>query len=93
MFLQKEKSTQEVLEALQEKIDTLEAFTVNTQEQKKRIVTNFLAVSVGVYVIAFAAFYFIYFPSTWKERIVYFVPLLLFPIMWVWQDLKIIFFE
>ncbi|KAI8127563.1 Protein lunapark-B [Lucilia cuprina] len=77
----KEKSTQEVLEALQEKIDTLETFTVNTQEQKKRIVGNFLAVSIGVYVIAFAVFYFVYFPPTWQERIVYFVPLLLFPII------------
>ncbi|TMW54578.1 hypothetical protein DOY81_000372 [Sarcophaga bullata] len=77
----KEKSTQEVLEALQEKIDTLEAYTVNTQEQKKRIVGNFLAVSIGAYVIAFVAFYFIYFPQTWQKRIMYFVPLLLFPII------------
>ncbi|XP_037821455.1 LOW QUALITY PROTEIN: endoplasmic reticulum junction formation protein lunapark-A [Lucilia sericata] len=77
----KEKSTQEVLEALQEKIDTLETFTVNTKEQKKRIVGNFLAVSIGVYVIAFVVFYFVYFPPTWQERIVYFVPLLLFPII------------
>ncbi|KAM7345814.1 zinc-ribbon metal-binding protein lunapark [Cochliomyia hominivorax] len=77
----REKSTEQVLEALQEKIDTLETFTVNTQEQKKRIVSNFLAVSVGVYVIAFVAFYFIYFPPTWQERLVYFIPLLLFPII------------
>ncbi|XP_065369361.1 endoplasmic reticulum junction formation protein lunapark-A [Calliphora vicina] len=75
----KEKSTQEVLETLQEKIDTLETFTVNTQEQKKRIVGNFLAVSIGVYVLAFVVCYFVYFPPTWKERLIYVIPLLLFP--------------
>ncbi|XP_075167166.1 zinc-ribbon metal-binding protein lunapark [Haematobia irritans] len=77
----KEKSTQEVLEALQEKIDTLENFTYNTQEQKKRIVGNFLAASIGIYVIAFAVFYFVYFPPTWRDRIIYSIPLLLFPII------------
>ncbi|XP_073847509.1 zinc-ribbon metal-binding protein lunapark [Musca autumnalis] len=77
----KEKSTQEVLEQLQEKIDELEDFTYNTQEKKKRIVGNFLAISIGIYIIAFAAFYFIYFPPTWRDRIIYSIPLLLFPII------------
>ncbi|XP_013115368.1 endoplasmic reticulum junction formation protein lunapark-B [Stomoxys calcitrans] len=75
----KEKSTQEVLEALQEKIDTLENFTYDTQQQKKRIVGNFVAASIGVYIIAFAVFYFIYFPPTWRDRIIYSIPLLVFP--------------
>ncbi|XP_058981074.1 endoplasmic reticulum junction formation protein lunapark-A-like [Musca domestica] len=77
----KEKSTQEVLEELQGKIDELEDFTYNTQEQKKRIVGNFLAVSIGIYIIAFVVFYFVYFPPTWRDRIVYSIPLLLFPII------------
>ncbi|XP_061400940.1 endoplasmic reticulum junction formation protein lunapark-A [Musca vetustissima] len=77
----KEKSTQEVLEELQGKIDELEDFTYNTQEQKKRIVGNFLAVSIGIYIIAFVVFYFVYFPPTWRDRIIYSIPLLLFPII------------
>uniref|UniRef100_W8BTD6 Endoplasmic reticulum junction formation protein lunapark n=2 Tax=Ceratitis capitata TaxID=7213 RepID=W8BTD6_CERCA len=75
----KEKSTAEVLEGLEEKITQIEKYTKNTQEQKRRIVGNFLATSIGIYVIAFIVFYFVYFPPTWRERIVYSVPLLLFP--------------
>ncbi|XP_011208755.2 endoplasmic reticulum junction formation protein lunapark-A isoform X2 [Bactrocera dorsalis] len=75
----KEKSTAEVLEGLEEKITQIEKYTLNTQEQKRRIVGNFLATSIGIYVIAFIVFYFVYFPPTWRERIVYSVPLLLFP--------------
>ncbi|XP_011192962.1 endoplasmic reticulum junction formation protein lunapark-A [Zeugodacus cucurbitae] len=77
----KEKSTAEVLEGLEEKITQIEKYTLNTQEQKRRIVGNFLATSIGIYVIAFIVFYFVYFPPTWRERIVYSVPLLLFPII------------
>lgn len=68
-----------MLETLQEKIDTLENFTLDTQEQKKRVVGNFLATSIGLYIIAFAVFYFVYFPPTWRERFIYFIPLILFP--------------
>lgn len=75
----KEKSTTEVLDGLEEKIIQIERYTLNTQEQKRRIVGNFLATSIGIYVIAFIVFYFVYFPPTWRERIVYSVPLLLFP--------------
>lgn len=75
----KEKSTAAVLEGLEEKITQIEKYTLNTQEQKRRIVGNFLATSIGIYVIAFIVFYFVYFPPTWRERIVYSVPLLIFP--------------
>ncbi|XP_067632033.1 endoplasmic reticulum junction formation protein lunapark-A [Eurosta solidaginis] len=75
----KEKSTAEVLEGLEEKIRQIEKYTINTQEQKRRIVGNFLAISIGIYVIAFIIFYFVYFPPTWRKRIIYSVPLFLFP--------------
>ncbi|XP_053963869.1 endoplasmic reticulum junction formation protein lunapark-B [Anastrepha ludens] len=75
----KEKSTDEVLEGLEEKIKQIEKYTLNTKEQKRRIVGNFLATSIGIYVIAFIVFYFVYFPPTWRERIIYSVPLFLFP--------------
>ncbi|XP_036331625.1 endoplasmic reticulum junction formation protein lunapark-A [Rhagoletis pomonella] len=75
----REKSTAEALEGLEEKITQIEKYTINTQEQKRRIVGNFLATSIGIYVIAFIVFYFVYFPPTWRERMIYSVPLLLFP--------------
>lgn len=81
----KEQSTEKKLELLEEKIQTLEKYTYYTQEQKKRFVGTFLAVSVGVYVIAaIAIFYFVYFPRTWKERCLYIVPLLIFPFLIIW---------
>lgn len=68
-----------MLEEFQERIDELEKFTFNTQEQKKRCLSNFMAVSVGIYVLSFAVSYFFYSPTTWREQAVYILPLLIFP--------------
>ncbi|XP_037944902.1 endoplasmic reticulum junction formation protein lunapark-B isoform X2 [Teleopsis dalmanni] len=77
----KEKSTEQILEALEEEIQQIEKYTINTQDQKRRFVFNFLTISIGIYVIAFLVFYFLYFPPTWKERVIYSIPLLLFPLV------------
>uniref|UniRef100_A0A1A9UK21 Endoplasmic reticulum junction formation protein lunapark n=1 Tax=Glossina austeni TaxID=7395 RepID=A0A1A9UK21_GLOAU len=77
----KNQDTSQLLESLQEQIESLEKYTFNTQEQKKRFVGNFLAVSIGVYVVAFAIFYFAYFPSTWSDRLLYSLPLFIFPVV------------
>uniref|UniRef100_A0ABK9MQU6 Endoplasmic reticulum junction formation protein lunapark n=1 Tax=Glossina morsitans morsitans TaxID=37546 RepID=A0ABK9MQU6_GLOMM len=77
----KNQDTTHLLESLQEQIESLEKYTFNTQEQKKRFVGNFLAVSIGVYVVAFAIFYFVYFPSTWRDRLLYSLPLFIFPVV------------
>ncbi|ALC42584.1 CG8735 [Drosophila busckii] len=77
----KEKSTTAVLEGLQLQIKQIETYMVNTQESKRRFVANFVGFTIGVYIIGFALWYFFYFPPTMQERIMYLVPLLLFPIL------------
>lgn len=77
----KEKTTYQILENLEEKISELEAFTISTQERQKRFVANFLVISIGLYVISFAVFYFVFFPPTWNERIIHSLPLLICPMI------------
>uniref|UniRef100_A0A182XZW4 Endoplasmic reticulum junction formation protein lunapark n=1 Tax=Anopheles stephensi TaxID=30069 RepID=A0A182XZW4_ANOST len=77
----KEKSTFQKLEELEEKIKSLEAYTISTQERRKRFVGRFLVTSIVLYIVGSLIFYFIFFPPTWNERIVYSVPLLICPIL------------
>lgn len=84
-FLQKEKTTVEILENLDTKIKDIENFSISTQERQKRFVGNFLVISIGLYVISSIIFFFAFFPSTWSKRIIYSTPLLIFPILWVFR--------
>lgn len=77
----KEKTTYQILENLEEKISDLEAYTISTQERQKRFVANFLVISIGLYVISFAVFYFVFFPPTWNDRIIHSLPLLISPMI------------
>ncbi|XP_023174977.1 endoplasmic reticulum junction formation protein lunapark-A [Drosophila hydei] len=77
----KEKSTTAVLEGLQLQIQDLEKYVINTQERKRRFVSNFVGFTIGAYIVGFALWYFFYFPPTMQERIMYLVPLLLFPVL------------
>ncbi|XP_030387051.1 endoplasmic reticulum junction formation protein lunapark-A [Scaptodrosophila lebanonensis] len=77
----KEKSTAAVLEGLQEQIQELEQYLKNTQERKRRFVSNFLGVTIGIYIVGFVLWYFFYFPPTVKERLMNLVPLLIFPVL------------
>uniref|UniRef100_A0A182VBE5 Endoplasmic reticulum junction formation protein lunapark n=2 Tax=Anopheles merus TaxID=30066 RepID=A0A182VBE5_ANOME len=77
----KEKSTFQKLEELEEKIKSLEAYTISTQERRKRFVGRFLVTSIVLYIVGSLIFYFVFFPPTWNERIVYSVPLLICPIL------------
>jgi len=54
---------------------------IYTQDRKRRFVTNFVGFTIGVYIVGFALWYFFYFPPTMQERIMYLVPLLLFPVL------------
>uniref|UniRef100_A0A336LNE8 Endoplasmic reticulum junction formation protein lunapark n=1 Tax=Culicoides sonorensis TaxID=179676 RepID=A0A336LNE8_CULSO len=81
IWSKKEKSTGELLETLDEKIKSIEAYTVSTEEKQKRFIGQFLVISIGFYVISFVVFYFLFFPPTWEKRIVYSTPLLIFPIV------------
>ncbi|XP_053673541.1 endoplasmic reticulum junction formation protein lunapark-B [Anopheles nili] len=77
----KEKTTFQKLEGLEEDIKSLEAYTISTQERRKRFVGRFLVTSIVLYVVASLIFYFVFFPPTWNERIVHSVPLLICPII------------
>lgn len=79
IWSKKAKSTRELLETLDEKIKSIEAYTVSTQEKQKRLIGQFLVISIGLYVISFIVFYFLFFPPTWEKRVVYSTPLLIFP--------------
>ncbi|XP_016942985.3 endoplasmic reticulum junction formation protein lunapark [Drosophila suzukii] len=77
----KEKSTEAVLEGLQTQIQALEKYMINTEERKRRFVTNFVGFTIGAYIVGFGLWYFFYFPPTVQECFMYLVPLLLFPIV------------
>lgn len=81
IWSKKAKSTRELLESLEEKIKSIEAYTLSTQEKQKRLIGQFLVISIGLYVISFIIFYFLFFPPTWEKRVVYSTPLLIFPIV------------
>ncbi|KAH8245868.1 hypothetical protein KR038_008773, partial [Drosophila bunnanda] len=76
----KEKSTEAVLEGLQTQIQALEKYMINTEERKRRFVTNFVGFTIGAYIVGFGLWYFFYYPLTPQELIVYLVQVLLFPI-------------
>lgn len=90
--LQKEKSTFEVLETLEEKIRDIQDFSVSTQQRQKRFIGTFLLVSIGFYIICSVIFYFAFFPPTLQKRIIYSTPLLIFPFLWVYIELNIVVF-
>ncbi|EDW46960.1 endoplasmic reticulum junction formation protein lunapark [Drosophila sechellia] len=79
--LRKEKSTEAVLEGLQTQIQALEKYMINTEERKRRFVTNFVGFTIGAYIVGFGLWWYFYFPPTMKECFMYLVPLLLFPIV------------
>ncbi|XP_045207608.2 endoplasmic reticulum junction formation protein lunapark-B-like [Mercenaria mercenaria] len=85
----KKKSTIEVLEHLDQDIKRLEQFKRKNQERQKWFIAKLLLYSILLYVVSALVFYFYYFPEKWKERLLYSVPLLLFPVV-IWCVKKIL---
>ncbi|XP_017029226.1 endoplasmic reticulum junction formation protein lunapark-A-like [Drosophila kikkawai] len=77
----KKNTTHAVLEELQKRIQALEKYMIDTEERKRRFVTNFVGFTVGAYIVGFGLIYYFYCPSTVLEGIVYLVPLLLIPVV------------
>lgn len=77
----KEKSSADILEKLENEITTIEKYSLNTQEKQRRLVGNFLVISIGLYTIGFFIIFFVFFPTTWPDRITYSVPMLAFPLI------------
>ncbi|XP_055918983.1 endoplasmic reticulum junction formation protein lunapark-B [Eupeodes corollae] len=77
----KEKSSADILEKLETEINTIEKYSLSTQEKQRRLVGHFLVISIGLYAIGFFIIFFVFFPTTWPDRITYSVPLLAFPLI------------
>lgn len=80
----KKKSTIEVLEGLEKEIDQLEGSRKKHQERQRRLIATLILYSIVIYIGGAVVFYFYFFPDKWKERLLYSLPLLVFPlVIWV----------
>jgi hypothetical protein len=80
--LQKEKTTYEQLECLEDKIKDIEQYSWSTQERKRKLVSYFLFISIGLYIIAAVIFCLFFFPPNLKDRIIYSALFLIVPLFW-----------
>ncbi|CAG0882341.1 unnamed protein product [Darwinula stevensoni] len=78
-----EPSKKQELESIDKEIRNLEEYKVTTQAWEKRLVGYLIFYSIVFYVVAMLVLYFLFFPPTWKERAIYSIPLLAFPLL-VW---------
>lgn len=81
----KEKSTYQKLEEIENKIKEIEKYTHDYQQQQRRFIGNLLLYGIGSSVIAFVTFYFAFLPDTLEKKILYSIPILSLPILWVVQ--------
>ncbi|KAL4228972.1 hypothetical protein ACF0H5_012012 [Mactra antiquata] len=85
----KKTSTVEILEQLEQEIKGLERFKIKNQERQKKFIAKLLLYSILTYIVTALVFYFYYFPDRWKERLLYSIPLLLFPVI-IWLVKKVL---
>ncbi|XP_022913793.1 endoplasmic reticulum junction formation protein lunapark isoform X2 [Onthophagus taurus] len=88
----KKKSTEEMLEKLEDEIKCIETYGKDTEQSQRKIVGGFLFTSIIVYLGTALLFYFYFFPATIYDRILYIVPLLLAPIMIVFLKMGLSFY-
>ncbi|XP_035209978.1 endoplasmic reticulum junction formation protein lunapark-A-like isoform X4 [Stegodyphus dumicola] len=74
-------STKELLEELEKEIEALEEYKRSTELQQKAVVRSLVFYSVLIYIIVAGVFLFYSFPVTTRDRIVYSIPLLVFPLL------------
>lgn len=74
-------STKELLEDLEKEIETLEEYKRSTEVQQKAVIGSLIFYSVMLYVIVAGVFLFYSYPVTTKDRIIYAVPFLIFPLL------------
>jgi hypothetical protein len=77
----KKKTTYEILEKLENEIQSIEEFRRSTEQTQKKMVGRFIFISVCVYCITALIFYFYFFPASAYERIIYIIPLIILPIL------------
>lgn len=71
----------QVLEDIEEKINSIEKFRVFTEQRQKKIVGHLILYSVALYVLAAFVFYYYFVPASMRERVFYIIPLLIFPVI------------
>ncbi|RZC37065.1 lunapark, partial [Asbolus verrucosus] len=77
----KKKTTYEILEKLENEIQSIEEFRRSTEQTQKKMVGRFIFISVCVYCITALIFYFYFFPASAYERIIYIIPLIILPVL------------
>ncbi|XP_054712213.1 endoplasmic reticulum junction formation protein lunapark-A-like isoform X3 [Uloborus diversus] len=74
-------STKELLEEVEKEIEVLEEYKRSTELQQKAVVRSLIFYSVLIYIILAGVFLFYSFPTTTRDRVIYSVPLLVFPLI------------
>ncbi|KAG8178894.1 hypothetical protein JTE90_018582 [Oedothorax gibbosus] len=74
-------TTKELLEDLQKEIEVLEEYKRSTEVQQKAVVRSLIFYSVLLYIIIAGVFLFYNYPVTTKDRVIYAVPFLIFPLL------------
>lgn len=74
-------STKDLLEELEKDIETLEEYKRSTELQQKTVVRSLVFYSVLLYIIFAGVFLFYSFPVTTRDRVIYSIPLLIFPLL------------
>lgn len=68
---------------IDQEITRLQRNRKENQDNRKKFVTRLLIYSICVYVLVAVLFFLLYFPDTWELRLLYSLPLLVFPFLWV----------
>lgn len=77
---QKKKTTLELLQKLEDQIKEIEEYSSNTEQKYKKIVGQLLVYSLGLYVLL-GVFCYFYFPTSLRQKLLYFMLLVLSPVM------------
>ncbi|XP_031568220.1 endoplasmic reticulum junction formation protein lunapark-like [Actinia tenebrosa] len=77
----KRETSGEILEALQKDIVALESSQRRNEQMRKKYIGRLLIYSVLSYILLAVIFYFKYFPTNWRDRIMRIIPLLIFPLL------------
>ncbi|XP_059142166.1 endoplasmic reticulum junction formation protein lunapark-B-like [Physella acuta] len=85
----RQQTTIEVLEGIEKEITRLQRNRKENQDKRKKFVTRLLIYSIFVYVVVAILFFLLYFPDTWELRLLYSLPLLVFPFL-IWGMKKLL---
>lgn len=85
-FQEKERSTYQILEEIEDKIRKIEEFSGQYQIKQKRFVRNVLLYGIGSSIIALVIFYFAFLPNSTDEKIYFYsIGVLVFPLMYAFK--------